>query len=259
MSEPIRHHYIPVFYLKPWNGPDQRLCEYSRPYKTTKALRKHPAATGYVDGLYTVPGLPAEDAQFVERSFMKANDDWAARAHTVFLNTVGPARDISQKEKFAWARFLYSLIVRNPENIDRMKREAPKYDMSAADVAANLPTLINSERVIVAIAEMRFHTIQPENSRFSFLTSDRPIIMTNGLAVPEAHIAMPLSPRRLFIATKSPQLIKDVAARSAGEVVLGVNNKVAEQARRFVYGVDDSQLRFVANRLGKMVRSTPLE
>jgi hypothetical protein len=29
VSEPIRHHYIPVFYLKKWTGPDGRLCEYS--------------------------------------------------------------------------------------------------------------------------------------------------------------------------------------------------------------------------------------
>jgi hypothetical protein len=34
---------------------------------------------------------------------------------------------------------------------------------------------------------------------------------------------------------------------------------VASQAVRYVWGVDDSQLRFVENRLGKMLPSTPLD
>jgi hypothetical protein len=42
------------------------------------------------------------------------------------------------------------------------------------------------------------------------------------------------------------------------ELVQTVNNKVAEQAYSYVYGVDDKQLRFVVNRLGKRVQSTPL-
>jgi hypothetical protein len=37
-----------------------------------------------------------------------------------------------------------------------------------------------------------------------------------------------------------------------------MNNKVAEQAVKYVYGVDDRQLRFVANRLGKKMPPTPL-
>jgi hypothetical protein len=47
--------------------------------------------------------------------------------------------------------------------------------------------------------------------------------------------------------------------RNPRELVEQINDRVASQARRFVYGNDDSQLRFVANRLGKMVPSTPLD
>jgi hypothetical protein len=39
---------------------------------------------------------------------------------------------------------------------------------------------------------------------------------------------------------------------------LAVNNQVSQQARKFVFGADDKQLRFVANRLGKRVWSSPL-
>ena len=44
---------------------------------------------------------------------------------------------------------------------------------------------------------------------------------------------------------------------SSDELVRLVNDRVAEQAVKFVYGVDDSQLRFVANRLGKMIGTVP--
>src|SRR5262245_53815399 len=116
MSEPTRHHYIPVFYLRQWAGADGRLCEYSRPYKEVKAKRRHPSGTGYVDGLYTVPGVPSEDAQFVEKHFMQMNDQWAAFALQAFLVGDPKKRDLTAKEKVAWARFLYSLIVRTPEH-----------------------------------------------------------------------------------------------------------------------------------------------
>jgi hypothetical protein len=35
--------------------------------------------------------------------------------------------------------------------------------------------------------------------------------------------------------------------------------RMASQAVRYIWGVDDSQLRFVENRLGKMLPSTPLD
>jgi hypothetical protein len=38
-----------------------------------------------------------------------------------------------------------------------------------------------------------------------------------------------------------------------------VNHRVALQARKFVYGVNDTQLRFVDKRLGRQLPSTPLE
>jgi hypothetical protein len=42
------------------------------------------------------------------------------------------------------------------------------------------------------------------------------------------------------------------------ELAQAVNNQVSQQARKFVFGSDDRQLRFVANRLGKRVWSSPL-
>jgi hypothetical protein len=82
--------------------------------------------------------------------------------------------------------------------------------------------------------------------------------MTNGLVQPDAHIAIPLSPKLLFLATKNDETRRAIASMSDDQIVGTVNHKVSEQAIRYVYGIDDRQLRFVANRLGRMVPSTPL-
>jgi hypothetical protein len=220
VSEPTRHHYIPIFYLKQWAGNDKRLFEYSRPYRVTKAKRKHPSATAYVDGLYTVPGVPLEHAQFVEKRFMQAVDDWAARALAIMLDPNSTSNDLDLRMKVAWARFLYSLIVRNPEHIARIQQKAdepspersenirdqypqlrgpndpPTFDEFKALQMANppkipaqqmLPTLINSRLVITEIIAMQWTTVDLKDTRYSMLTSDRPVIMTNGLNRPCSH------------------------------------------------------------------------
>src|ERR1700726_3916064 len=106
MSQPKKHHYIPVFYLCQWCGENGCLCEYSRPYKGVATRWKHPTATAYVEGLNTIPGLPPEEGAFVERVFLQYVDDWAAKALSVFLQPEPRTRDLSVKEQVGWARFV---------------------------------------------------------------------------------------------------------------------------------------------------------
>jgi hypothetical protein len=120
VSEPGKHHYIPVFYLKPWAGADGRLCEYSRTYKVVKSKRKYPNATGYVRDLYTVANLPPELAQFVEKTFMKKTDDLASQAMRAMLQ-VPSNPDLSIEIKSGWSRFILSLLMRNPEFLRNLK------------------------------------------------------------------------------------------------------------------------------------------
>jgi hypothetical protein len=229
----------------------------SRPFRDIRAKRKHPSATGYVDGLYTIPGLRAEDAQYVEKRFMQSNDDWAAKALQVFLQHNPAIRDLTAKEKVCWARFIYSLLLRTPEQIQRMKEKMSQAG-TAMSAQAFLPTLIHSQAVIEEISLMSFHTAKVTDNKHPLLTSDRPIIMTNGLRVENAHIVIPISPTQIFIAAKESRTFEYIRSIRSDELVRSVNNKVSEQAVKYVYGIDDRQLRFVRNRLGKIVQSTPL-
>lgn len=293
MSEPLKHHYLPVFYLKAWSNADSNLCEFSRPYSKVSTKWKNPAATGYVQGLYTLPGVPASRAQLIEKRYMGFVDTAAARVHQVMLaHGTSAFRTITAEERVAWARFLYSLTFRNPERVNDINKQYAEHAPGAAEeireqyrlrrkatdpetfdefkvrFLANpyntsglnvLPRLLRSKSVIVSIAQMTFWTIKlPHFSGRTFLTSDRPIIMTNGLNKPDAHIVIPISPDVLFLAGRNTQAYDFLASLDGAKLVRVVNEKVAEQSHRFIYGNDASQLHFVTKRIGKKVKSTPL-
>ena len=78
--------------------------------------------------------------------------------------------------------------------------------------------------------------------------------MTNGMK------DVPISPWHVFIATdnaKTERFIESVFAR--GQMIQQVNERLALQARKYVYGMSDAQLTFVSRRLGKEYASNPLE
>lgn len=258
----------------------------------TKAKRKHPSATAYIEGLYSLPDVPKEHAQRIERVLMKNVDDWAAKALAELLQKGSGSSPLDPRLGLAWRRFLYSLIVRSPEYLELARQQianltpeilegirdeypelrAPNdpdsfdefkknYTRSPIAIAAPhaLPHLIFSRRVAKEIASFIWSTRGVLRAKRTMLTSDRPIIMTNGLRHRDSHIVIPLSPTVLFHASRHQSVCDQINSLSSDVVVETVNGKVAEQAIKYVYGVDDKQLRFVANRLGKRVRVTPLE
>jgi hypothetical protein len=107
--------------------------------------------------------------------------------------------------------------------------------------------------------KMRWSVVSFAKERHTLLTSDRPIIMTNGIVAAEDHLALPIGPRMLFIATNNVETENKIRTIDAGIMMRQINDRVASQARRYVYGNDNKQLRFVENRFGKMLPSTPLE
>jgi hypothetical protein len=285
-----KHHYIPEFYLKQWAGPDGRLCEYARPYDKVKAQMKHPGGTGYVRGLYTLKGVPPELEDAFENQFLSIADGTAAVALRIMLDgrKIPPMR-----EKWAWVRFILTLIHRNPEgvarNFEKLKayfdgagvRELlkdydklkQKYDpptaeewleknkdrvaeISKLEVMANV---MQSELVGNRLLSMYWHLGRFENLKHTILTSDRPIIMTNGLRADDSHMVMALSPKHMLCIAATEKVAHDVTSMPPAEIVQTWNDRMARQARMFVYGQNDRHLRFVENRLGEKIVWSPFE
>lgn len=292
MSKAGKHHYIPVFYLKQWAGEDGCVCEFSKPYDRVKPRRTNPDGTGYVHGLNRIPGLPAHETDFLEDYFFKLTDDLAAKALKILLSG---DRDLqfSVKVKSGWSRFITSLTMRNPEAVERSMRAAKRlYDEARAELYADyekhrkpddpstyeeyvakhsanpagrggailLQKIIDSPVIGNWINNMRWIVLRAYNPKFTLLTSDRPVVMTNGLRHDNAQIILPISPWHVFVSTnnlKTERYIEDVFAR--GEMIQQINERVTLQSRRYVYGMSDAQFTFVSRRLGKAYTASPLE
>ena len=247
------------------------------------ARRKFPAATGNERDLYRVDGLPGAIAQEFESKFMHSVDTDAAGA----LHKLAAADDSPWDDKMrsAWTRFILSLRYRNPEVVHTLKREMIDIWKAAVDNLNNdydkcrgamdpptfetfmarterespnkaalkrLYNMIDNPRIGSAIFKMHWSRVPLAASNISLLTSDRPLDWPDGLASIEAYIALPIGPKTLFVAGRDDRWAKRIAAADPTEMVKAVNQAIVHRARRFVWGLDNSQLRFVQNRMSKV-------
>lgn len=290
-----KHHYIPEFYLKQWTSVDGQLVEYCRrPRKKGNiviARKTYPGGTGYERGLYSIFGVPDDIKDIVENKYLSQADGEAA---ICLRQMVDDKLVPSGRGKAAWIRFVLSLMHRNPEGVARsfdaikkhysesnldealeryikerrptdpekledfLEMMAPKA-VSQAN-ANHLLSVISSPKVGNAIMRMQWFVVKMVGLKHSLLTSDRPIVMTNGLGKTHSHLILPISPDHIFVAAASESEVKKLKDLSQGGVMASnLNDRIARQARKFVYGVDSSQTRFVENRLGEKAVWSPFE
>jgi hypothetical protein len=204
-------------YLKQWAGPDGRLVEFSRRQKNVVVPRwTYPRGTGYAHDLYTIPTLPADQQNVFETAFAQHADSLAADSLKLMVrDSVVP----TGQPQLAWTRFIMSLWHRTPERLAHLaemlrklydeadlERFRPMYEkvrqpsdpptldeyLKSRPVDAHrmavdqLMTATLSQLVSGAIMNMRWAvTTGPEKLPYPLLTSDRPIVMTNGLNRPD--------------------------------------------------------------------------
>jgi hypothetical protein len=287
MSE--KHHYFPIFHQKRWAGADGWVCVYRKPHTEVKALRRHPDQVGFEYDLYTIRGVEFETASYLERQFFLQTDNDASQALASLESN--PRAPLGTRLRSGWSRFVLSLIHRGPDEVAVFFSQVAEH-VAAAErefeenyATRKLPTdpdtfedfklkrpsnpagraaamliqkVIDSEFVGNHLNRMIWTILSPP-SAYPLLTSDRPVIMTNGLSKPESHLALPIGPRRLFIASNQQAIVDELAARRPDDLVAFVNDRVVKQGRRFVLGIDDRQLRFVSNRFGSRLPSSPTE
>lgn len=82
-------------------------------------------------------------------------------------------------------------------------------------------------------------------TKFRFLTSDRPVVMTDGLGYPESHLAVPVSPTILFLATNTEETARSIQAMHPRELVGNCNKQVVRHAMKYVWAPDHSQFALI--------------
>jgi hypothetical protein len=82
-------------------------------------------------------------------------------------------------------------------------------------------------------------------SKYSLLTSDRPLVMPVGLNHPQCSIALPVGPRHLFVAAHDNRFSRLLPGANHHKIAKLMNKDVVRQARQYVWGEDDSQMELV--------------
>lgn len=278
MSEPEKHHHLPVFYLKQWAALDGRVIRYHRPHREVVASPIAPKNTGYEDGLYSLEGYKPEQRNVIEKDFMAREVDSPAVAPLRIFLERRPVSELTVPMKQAWTRFLMSLHVRNPGRVRQITEQGAEAlramlseDPKEYEAVRNLddpPTLVGwVERYAPALIDNFGKTLLPgivthqatgnelirmhwgvlgsDGAHPNILTCDRPLFLSNGINDPKCVIALPLSPRAIFLASRDQTRLNRLIATENSALIRAVNESIVTQADRYVYGAHEGALGFL--------------
>jgi hypothetical protein len=269
MAKPRKNHFLPEFYTRRWAGYDGKMVRFaSKPSGEIEQRRVTPGGIGFERGLYTIPEQTDGNDQALEDGLFRLIDDFGGKALARLLAGDVPA-DIEARSK--WAAFLLSLLFRGPRDIDASTKAfklliKSMYPAERDDEAAirqlalrKLWTSINNSFLVGTLVQMHWEVIDFTNCGISLLTSDFPLILSNGLAPPEGNYALPLSPTHMFVTSwPGPQRTATLAAPRR-QLAKFANRMIVERARHFVIASDDNQRRFVEKHFGARPVPSPVE
>lgn len=212
---------------------------------------------------------------------MSEVDHTAVKARDLMLENKIP---VDPEIRACWARFLISLVFRNPEEISKFKLSGSHslrqpdpvlqqdYESSKNEgdpalfedwLEQNDPTYFERESVLMItdlmqhknvtnlIRMMQWRVINTSNVSRRLMTSDRPVVMTNGIGRYDGHVGIPISPTRLFVAFTCSSFADEFCSMPIGKIVRSVNEAVVGQAKKYVYAVDGANVAQVRREMGK--------
>lgn len=219
---------------------------------------------------------------------MAVIDDDAVRARDLLLGDVTPAGGIT---RYAWARFVLSMVMRSPEEVAAFKASytelimtpqqeyqskyaamrqnsdpalfedwMTQYDPTNVERSAMfaITTFIEHPRVLDLLRRMHWVIIDTSSVKRRLMTSDRPVMLTQGMLQYAGHYALPISPTRLFLAVTNIDFARQFASLPRSRVVREINKLVVGQARKYVYALDGNHLSEVRREMGKQPPPTIL-
>jgi hypothetical protein len=282
-NPPIRHHYVPEFYLRQWSGDDGRLERFSSTHEGAIDVRRvYPSQLGFQKNLYRLPGehKDAWQAQALETDFFSHVDRIAAASLNMLLNDPAPSWD--SESRSGWSRFILSLRHRSPDNMrSTLKTIRQIYDKSVPDIQRRYEELrssadpvtyeewerlraptaaekatyrtftsaIENEQIGTFINEMVWHVRDVSDSDHTLLIGDNPAILVP-LKLPQGHIALALSPTKLFLATQHKASMENLLAQRSRDLVRRANRLIVERATLFVGAFDRKQAGFISKHFG---------
>lgn len=257
MSVPVDHHYLPQFYLRRWTRGG-RLYRYVRPVADQPVHQKRvsPAAIAYERDLYAYStGSTESERQRLEREILQRIDDRAAKAFAK-IETLSQG---SAVEHVGLVQFLLSLLHRSPSRLLHLRDElsarmadVPLFDPSSKehqdlvrDQTNDLLTdLISSDETIPFMVRMKVYHV-PIRSSEKLITGDLPLMLSDGIARPDAFLMLPYAPDKLIILAHNENAALAFSTQDPNALVQALNDAVARQARHVIIASDPSSRQLI--------------
>jgi hypothetical protein len=283
-NPPWRHHFIPEFYLSEWTSDHDGLLERFRRSAdgVVRSRRLPPAGLGWHPDLYRAPGEYSDpwDAQALETDFFSPLDNAAQRC-MARLNS----NDLdawSSQQRTEWVMFLLGLFHRQPEHLAATKVKLREiYGQSVPDIQRRyrqvrgpddpllfedwererslgyldaaafrlLPSTIDNKKVGEFIINTQWGVIDLAGSDYPLLMSDNPIIF-RPLKLDMGHIAIPISPYKLFLACEDKHLFAYLKGEGPKKIVRAANHVVVGNANTFVGAIDRGSEAYIVKHFG---------
>lgn len=280
----MRHHYVPQFLLRAWAEatPDKKVEAFRLDLPRLPSSRHAPKYTAYEEGLYALsaPVVAGMEQEAVEKHLLQHIDSLAAGVLRKL--TAGGFTGLTPHDRCDWARFLMSLRLRQPSIVQQLRTESSEHlesllidkpeEYDADDGMGNPPTLLdwttkNYPGLIENFGLSFFHELvdSPEigekiirmtwwlwdftREHNDLLLADNPCIFTKGIDDPDLVIALPIGPRKAFMATSTDRVAAIMRRQRPKYLLARLNESSLGQARVRVYARDESPRRFITNRL----------
>lgn len=278
------NHYVPRFLLDEWCVPDPkrnnepRLRQIGhRPHVGgPRVSPKTPRGVACIDDLYSVE-LADRVSRSVERDYFGPRIDTCGSQAHVTLVTHGVA-GLDEEARMNWAYFLCAQMVRTPmmvklveEQVENDRDEATARNLmenlEAADqaIVARLideigdrgieqasPWLINIIASLVQTRPFRSsHWLVRDISHAcsELLLGDNPLILSSQEDDSDFICALPITPRKLFLAANNETAIAGLTNVSANNLVKETNRFTVTQASTSVFATNDKLQHFVVKHL----------
>lgn len=280
----MRHHYIPRFLLNCWadTTEDKRIEVFRLDLQRFPSNRLTPEYTAFEDNLYALSqsDVVGIEQQSIETDFLQFIDNFAARVLQK-ITTTGLA-GLTHKERCDWVVFLMSLRLRTPETVLRLNDEGPEYLIESLNEKPEEYSLISETSDPATLAEftekylpglienfgmmmIRRLITNPDigdkilhmtwwlwnfrEQKNHLLLSDRPCIFSSGIDDPDIVIALPIGPKKAFMATKTNRVADIIRRLHPKDLLMRMNESSLNQAEKRVYALDSSPYRFICNRM----------
>ena len=260
----VKHHYVPQFLLRRWCNEGGKLQSFSIQEGRVLSSALAPRYTGYENALYAVvANVLGIDEDHLERRLFGPIDSNAAIA----LGKIERREAITIDHKIAWAFFLNSLRIRQPDVLTHLRTQGMKmlkrflaegdaglppgapsteqwFDqhypgvLEARSLTSWLPQMVMHDEMTDRFAGLHWWVLEFPPAPPKLLLSDLPIHWEGGVATNDFFIHMPIAPDRLFIGTASKATEQFLDGLPRAELIRRVNRASLASSSSRIWGSD---------------------